>query len=120
MQTTMNLLDRALKLKSPPEWARQLGLERTALHTARRREHLSPAVAGAIAEELGEDPREWVFVAAMESERDSACKERMLNRLKRAVRSYFNRITSVTSVGSSHKRTKDTEPLPRRRTRAPA
>lgn len=81
MKSTMDLLDQALKVKTPPEWARSLGLERTALHNAKRREHLSPAVAYALAEELGEDAQQWALVAAVESEKDSACRERMARRV---------------------------------------
>ena len=84
MQTTMDLLERALKVKTPPEWARTLGLERTALHNARRREHLSPAIAFAVAEELGQDANAWALIAAVESEKDSACKSRMMKTLSRA------------------------------------
>ena len=81
MKSTMDLLDQALKVKTPPEWARSLGLERTALHNAKRREHLSPAVAYALAEELGEDAQQWALVAAVESEKDSACRQRMARRV---------------------------------------
>jgi hypothetical protein len=81
MQTTMTLLERALRVKTPPEWARELGLERTALHNAKRREHLSPAVAGAIADKLGEDVNRWIVIAALESEKDSACKTHLLRRI---------------------------------------
>lgn len=81
MKSTMDLLDQALKVKTPPEWARSLGLERTALHNAKRREHLSPAVAYALAEELGENAEQWALVAAVESEKDSACRQRMARRV---------------------------------------
>lgn len=83
MQSTMQLLDRALQVKTPPEWARELGLERTALHNAKKREHLSPAIAGALAEKLGENVDQWIVIAALESEKDSACKTRMLRRYSR-------------------------------------
>jgi hypothetical protein len=82
MQTTMNLLDRALKVKTPPEWARELGLERTALHNAKKREHLSPAIAGAIARRLGEDMSKWIVIAALESEKDSACKTELIKAVR--------------------------------------
>lgn len=74
----MSLYERAVAVKNPSEWARELGLERTALHQAKKREHLSPAIAGAIAEKLGEPVMEWMAVAALESEKDSACKDQML------------------------------------------
>jgi hypothetical protein len=83
MQNTMNLLDTALSMNPAPFWTEKLQLSRGALHTAKARGHLSPAIAGALAEELGKDPKEWIVVAALESERDSACKDRMLKRLKK-------------------------------------
>ncbi|MFS2205135.1 hypothetical protein [Variovorax sp. Varisp36] len=87
MQTTMNLLEQAFSLHPAPFWTAKLKLARQTLHTAKTRGHLSPAIAGALAEELGQDPDRWIVVAALESERNSACKERMVKRLTRAVRS---------------------------------
>ena len=89
MQNTMNLLTLAEK-RFPDvnlsEWAAKLGLSKRALYTAKDRGHLSPAIAGALAEELQEDPTPWIVVAALESERDSACKTRMIKRIsKRAM-----------------------------------
>lgn len=78
---TMQLLDKALEIQPAPHWTKKLKLSRGALHTAKTRGHLSPAIAGALAEELGEDAKEWVVVAALESERDSACKTRMMRSL---------------------------------------
>ena len=81
MRNTMNLLDAALRKQPAPYWTERLSLGRTTLHTAKSRGHLSPAIAGALAEELGKDPKEWIVLAALESERDSACKSRMLKRM---------------------------------------
>lgn len=81
MQTTLNLLDAAIKVQGLSDWATKLGLSKRALYTARDRGHLSPAIAGALAEELGQDAKEWIVVAALESERDSACKTRMVKRM---------------------------------------
>ncbi|MBI2750972.1 MAG: hypothetical protein HYX43_17030 [Burkholderiales bacterium] len=81
MQTTMNLLDTALKLNPAPFWTERLKLARTTLHTAKTRGHLSPAIAGALAEELGQDVKNWIVIAALESERESACKKRMLKKV---------------------------------------
>lgn len=80
MQTTMELLDAALKKKNSTEWAIQLKLSGNALRTAKHRGNLSPAIAGALAEELGEDPQKWIVIAALESERESACKTRMVKK----------------------------------------
>lgn len=80
MQTTMTLLDTALKMHPAPYWHKKLGLTRTVLHTAKIRGNLSPAIAGALAEELGESVEKWIVIAALESERDSACKSRMVRK----------------------------------------
>jgi hypothetical protein len=81
MQHSLQLLDKALQIQPAPYWHERLKLSRNALHNARIRGHISPAIAGALAEELGEDPKEWIVVAALESERESACKDRMVRRL---------------------------------------
>ncbi|MDO8652083.1 MAG: hypothetical protein Q7R66_07830 [Undibacterium sp.] len=81
MQSTMNLLGHAIEIKGLSEWAATLGLSKRALYTAKDRGHLSPAIAGALAEELGQDVKNWIVVAALESERESACKNRMLKRI---------------------------------------
>lgn len=81
MQSTMNLLEAALSTQPAPYWTDKLKLSRSALHTAKTRGHLSPAIAGALAEELGQDVKTWIVVAALESERDSACKTRMMKRV---------------------------------------
>lgn len=81
MQTTMNLLETALKKHPASYWHEKLKLSRNALHSAKHRGNLSPAIAGALAEELGQNVKDWIVVAALESERDSACKERMLKRV---------------------------------------
>lgn len=83
MLTTMNLLEQALSMQPAQYWHEKLNLNRNALHNARQRGHISPAIAGALADELGQDPKEWIVVAALESERDSACKDRMLKRIKK-------------------------------------
>ncbi|MET3371761.1 hypothetical protein ABIC89_000802 [Variovorax boronicumulans] len=77
----MNLLADAEKVRDLSAWAEKLGLSKRVLYTSKYREHLSPAVAGALAEELGKNPQEWIVVAALESERDSACKTRMIKKM---------------------------------------
>lgn len=80
MQTTMNLLAEAEKVQDLSAWADTLGLSKRTLYTAKYRERLSPAVAGAMAEKLGFDSKEWIVIAALESERESACKSRMVRK----------------------------------------
>ena len=81
MQNTMNLLDDALAKESATTWTQRLNLSKSALATAKMRGHLSPAIAGALAEELGQDAQKWIVIAALESERDSACKTRMVRKI---------------------------------------
>ena len=81
MQNTMNLLEEALQQKPAPYWTEALKLARTTLRTSKSRGHLSPAIAGALAEKMGKDVKQWIVIAALESEKDSACKTRMLKRL---------------------------------------
>ncbi|MCJ0765325.1 hypothetical protein [Variovorax terrae] len=83
MLQTMDLLAKALNEHPAPYWHAQLHLSRNALHNAKIRGHISPAIAGALAEKLGEDVDKWIVIAALESEKASACKERMLKRIKK-------------------------------------
>lgn len=87
MQNTMALLAKAEEVKDLSAWAETLGLTKRALYTAKYREHLSPAVAGVLAEKLGQNVKDWIVIAALESEKDSACKNRLLGQ-----------ITKLTSV----------------------
>lgn len=98
MPATANLLKQALQIKTKPEWARTLGLERSALHKADTRGHLSPAMAFAIAEEMGQDAREWALIAAAESEKNSACKTRMMKALSGARKLYLSALSAARSV----------------------
>lgn len=80
MKTTMNLLEEALNKHPAAYWHDKLNLSRNALHSAKHRGNLSPAIAGALAEELGEPVEKWIVIAALESERESACKTRMMRK----------------------------------------
>lgn len=83
MPTTMDLLKKALEIEPAPFWHNELKLSRNALHNAKLRGHISPAIAGALAEKLGENVDRWIVIAALESEKASACKDRMLSRMKK-------------------------------------
>ena len=78
MQSTMQLLQRALEKHTAAELARRIGVDRQIFTNAKTRGNLSPAVAGALADEMGEDSMGWVAVAALEAERDSPCKSRAI------------------------------------------
>jgi hypothetical protein len=77
MNQTMKLLEKALEKKPIPEWTKELQLSRDAISTSKSKGHLSPTIAGAMAESLGLDAIKWIAVAALESARDSACTARM-------------------------------------------
>ncbi len=80
MKNTADLLKKALSKEEMPYWTKKLGLARQTLHTAKVRGRLSPAIAGALAEELGEDAAKWMVIAALEGERESACKTKMVKK----------------------------------------
>lgn len=89
MLNTLQLLEKAERVKSIPEWVRELKLSRNALNNAKSRGHLSPAIAGSIAEKLGENVDRWIVIAALESEKSSACKENMLSRIRKLTSVYL-------------------------------
>ena len=72
MDHTIDLLNEALSVNAnQAEWARQLGLQRNAITTAKARQRLSPSIAGNLANLLGK-PREeiqrWMAIAGLEAE----------------------------------------------------
>ena len=81
---TMDLLEMALEQDNLRAWALRLGLSEEALRTARSRGRLSPVIAGALAEDLQLDPAQWINIAALGTERDSACKTRMVQRFRKS------------------------------------
>lgn len=83
MKTSIFLLEQAKKLHPIPYWARILGLHRATLHASEKRGSLSPSIAGALAVHLGHDPLPWIATAALESERDNACKSTVVSHLQK-------------------------------------
>lgn len=81
MQTTQDLLTKALTIHSAAKWAETLDLTRQTFANAKRRGRLSPVLAGNIAINLGENPKEWIAIAAMEAEPESEAKRALLARL---------------------------------------
>ena len=83
MQSTSNLIEKALAIKSGAEWGRALGVSRATLHTARMRGNLSPALAFCVAERMNEDPIYWAAIATAESEKNPKMKGMMLKTLSK-------------------------------------
>jgi len=81
MHTTMDLFEHALTHHKAAEWARRLNLTESAFSQAKKRGRLSPTLAGELAANIGEDPREWITIAALEAEPDSPLKQDLVKRL---------------------------------------
>lgn len=83
MTSTLDLLDKALKSKHAAAWCRDLNISTAAFAQAKKRGRLSPLLAGNIAIDLGESADHWMAIAALEAERESPLRERLLNAYKR-------------------------------------
>lgn len=82
MQTTMELLQKALAVQpSAKAWCDELGMTRNTLAVAKIRGRLSPIIAGGIAMKIGENPIQWMALAALEAEPESGTKKKLLRRL---------------------------------------
>lgn len=77
METTIELLNKALAIKHASAWARELGITPAAITRARQRGNLSPVIAGNLAIDLGEDAQKWIAIAALEAERSNPLQERL-------------------------------------------
>lgn len=81
MQNTMELFNRAMTVQpSAKAWCDKLGISRNVLAVAKVRGKLSPALAGNLAIELGEDAEHWIAVAAIEAEKESPLLQRLKKR----------------------------------------
>lgn len=79
MAQSIQLLNKALSINPVAEfWCEQLGMSRSAMATAKFRGRLSPVVAGDLARLLGEDPKAWVALAALEAAPESRTKNKLL------------------------------------------
>ena len=79
MQTTQDLLTKALTMHTAAKWADTLDLTRQTFANAKRRGRLSPVLAGHIAMKLGENPTQWIAIAALEAEPESSNKKRLMD-----------------------------------------
>jgi len=87
MQTTMELLGKALDVKRSSRWCEELDLDISTLSQAKKRGRLSPTLAGNLAIELGESPEHWIAIAAIEAEKETP----LLQRLKKSQPSWRKR-----------------------------
>jgi len=83
MNTTKELLDRALKMQPAKQWCERYEISTGYLSDSKKRGHLSPTLAGNFAMDLGEDAKHWVVIAALETERDKPMNKRLRERLLR-------------------------------------
>ncbi|PLC06009.1 hypothetical protein CY658_02870 [Variovorax sp. RO1] len=77
----MQLLQRALSVQSQARWADALDISDATLSQAKKRGRLSPTIAGSIAKQLGENPTEWIAIAAIEAEPESPAKKALMRAL---------------------------------------
>lgn len=77
MQSTMQLLDKALANQTAAGWANKLNITRQTFTNAKKAKRLSPALAGNLAIELGENAEHWIAIAAIEAEKESPLLERL-------------------------------------------
>jgi len=82
MTKTLELYEKALKKQHAAAWARAFNLTPSAFSHVKKQGRLSPVLAGNIAAALGEDPMEWIAIAALEAEKDSEQLERLLALIK--------------------------------------
>lgn len=83
MQSTLNLLERALAIAPMPVWTEKLDVHRNALRNARNSGHLTPVLAGRLALELQENPQAWMATAVLEGEKDSPAKRALIKQLEK-------------------------------------
>ena len=83
MQSTLNLLERALAIAPMPVWTEKLDVHRNALRNARNSGHLTPVLAGRLALELQESPQDWMATAVLEGEKDSPAKRALIKQLEK-------------------------------------
>jgi len=83
MTSTIDLLNKALKVQPAKYWCDRYYINQSTLSTAKKRGHLSPAIAGNLAIDLGEDANHWMAVAAMETEREGPMIDRLREFLMR-------------------------------------
>ena len=87
MESTMQLLSKALSVQRAADWVNEMNLSKSAFSMAQKRGRLSPVIAGNLAIKLGENPEHWIAVAALEAEPESE----LLERLKQTANSWRKR-----------------------------
>lgn len=104
MQTTMNLLDRALLIQKAAAWARDLNVSEAAMSLARKRGRLSPTLAGSLAEKLHEDAIRWTAIAAVEAEPDSPLKTTLMKKFEKTAALYLRCLfrSPTTTLRTKH------------------
>ena len=86
MTHTLDLLAKALDVKRASHWCREFNITEGTLSQAKKRGRLSPTLAGNFAMKLGEDPAQWIAIAALEAEPDSV----LLSTLKAVKGAWLN------------------------------
>ena len=77
MLNTMELLQKALAVKRAAHWCDELNVDLSTISKAKQRGRLSPTLAGNFAMKLGENPEQWIAIAALEAEPESELLEEL-------------------------------------------
>lgn len=84
MDTTLDLLGRALEGQTNVSLARKLDVYSSAFSKVREQGRLSPILAGQIARQLGESVVYWTAIAALEAERPGPARDKLFRAIRRA------------------------------------
>lgn len=91
MHHTIELLERALKIKKAAQWSHDFNITRATITMAKKKGRLSPTLASVFAMELGADPIYWTAVAAAEAEPPGPLRDRLEQSLERQKTVLFRR-----------------------------
>lgn len=104
---TAELLDQAIATGTPlAEISRALGLKPNTLSVAKHAGKLSPALAAALADYLGEPAHQWLLAAVMEGERSAPLRRRLMPLMK-ATRSYVSMVLRRLRDATAPTRTRE-------------
>jgi len=109
LNRSVDLIDEYLRRHpdmSERQLSMRLGYSDMALQMARRRERLSPVVAGQLADALGLDVKDWMVTAAFESEAKSDAAQQlrermMIHRRKRSLPNLHRTLRRAIIVGGA-------------------
>lgn len=77
MNTSIDLLRRAVIGTTEAALARELRIAPSTISMAKQRGRLSPTLAGQLAQRIGENPAVWIAAAALEAEPATTARDKL-------------------------------------------